>query len=316
MARGYCTQVTPECPVSATTYGYRPNLGGDIFFCVVFGILFFAQLFLGIKARLKGFTFAVSIGCFGECVGYIGRLIMHNNPWSQTGFKIQIVCLILSPSFLAAGIYLTIKHLVIHFGPQYSRLKPNLYTWIFISADAASILVQAAGGGIAAGEQEDLIKIGNSIMVAGICVQVATMALCGVVAADFFFRRWRSREAQNNLDDPMTRSTPGFKFYVGASTLAFITVFIRSVYRIPEMVGGWGNPLMQNEKEFLILDGMMVCIAAIALTVAHPGVFFPQIKEHKAPKEEKKSKKEKRAEKKAEKDEKAGLELSSSGDSV
>ncbi|KAH0136224.1 hypothetical protein KCU67_g16092, partial [Aureobasidium melanogenum] len=53
-----------------------------------------------------------------------------------------------------------------------------------------------------------------------------------------------------------------------------------------------------------------------ALTVAHPGVFFPQIKEHKAPKEEKKSKKEKRAEKKAEKDEKAGLELSSSGDSV
>ncbi|KAH0114886.1 RTA1-domain-containing protein, partial [Aureobasidium melanogenum] len=168
------------------------------------------------------------------------------------------------------------------------------------------------GGGIAAGEQENLIKIGNSIMVAGICVQVATMALCGVVAVDFFIRRWRSREAQNNLDDPMTRSTPGFKFYVGASTLAFITVFIRSVYRIPEMVGGWGNPLMQNENEFLILDGMMVCIAAIALTVAHPGVFFPEIKEHKAPKKEKKSKKEK----KAEKDEKAGLELSSSGDSV
>lgn len=56
----------------------------------------------------------------------------------------------------------------------------------------------------------------------------------------------------------------------------------------------------------------MVCIAAIALTVAHPGVFFPEIKEHKAPKKEKKSKRDK----KAEKDEKAGLELSSSGDSV
>jgi hypothetical protein len=256
MPRGYCTQVTPECPVEATTYGYRPNLGGDIFFCVVFGILFLAQLFLGVKARLKGFTFAVVIGCFGECVGYIGRLIMHNNPWSQTGFKIQIVCLILSPSFLAAGIYLTIKHLVIHFGPQYSRLKPSLYTWIFITADAASILVQAAGGGIAAGEQVELIKVGNSIMVAGICVQVATMAVCGLVAADFFFRRYRSRQAQTNLDDPMTRSTPGFRFYVGAASVAFITVFIRSVYRIPEMVGGWGNPLMQNQTEFLVLDGM------------------------------------------------------------
>ncbi|KAH0289022.1 RTA1-domain-containing protein [Aureobasidium namibiae CBS 147.97] len=317
MARGYCTQVTPECPVEATTYGYRPNLGGDIFFCVVFGILFLAQLFLGIKARLKGFTFAVVIGCFGECVGYIGRLIMHNNPWSQTGFKIQIVCLILSPSFLAAGIYLTIKHLVIHFGPQYSRLRPGLYTWIFITADAASILVQAAGGGIAAGEQLELVKIGNSIMVAGICVQVATMALCGLVAADFFFRRYRSRQAQNNLDDPMTRSTPGFRFYVGAASVAFVTVFIRSVYRIPEMVGGWGNPLMQNETEFLILDGMMVCIAAIALTVAHPGIFFPEFKEHKAlSKQQKLAKKESKKSKKNKKAQEAGLELSSSGDSV
>ena len=53
----------------------------------------------------------------------------------------------------------------------------------------------------------------------------------------------------------------------------------------------------------------MVCIAAIALTVAHPGVFFPEIKEHKKPKKEKKSKKNKKAEE-------AGLELSSSGDSV
>lgn len=26
--------------------------------------------------------------------------------------------------------------------------------------------------------------------------------------------------------------------------------------RLPEMVGGWGNPLMQKEVEFLILDGM------------------------------------------------------------
>jgi hypothetical protein len=24
---------------------------------------------------------------------------------------------------------------------------------------------------------------------------------------------------------------------------------------LPEMAGGWGNPLMQDETEFLILDG-------------------------------------------------------------
>lgn len=27
-------------------------------------------------------------------------------------------------------------------------------------------------------------------------------------------------------------------------------------FSIPEMAGGWGNPLMQKEDEFLVLDGM------------------------------------------------------------
>jgi hypothetical protein len=27
-------------------------------------------------------------------------------------------------------------------------------------------------------------------------------------------------------------------------------------YSLPEMAGGWGNALMRNETEFLILDGM------------------------------------------------------------
>jgi hypothetical protein len=54
----------------------------------------------------------------------------------------------------------------------------------------------------------------------------------------------------------------------------------------------------------------MVAIAGIALTVAHPGVFFPQIKEHKA------IKKANKESKKSKKSEEAGLDLSSSGDSV
>jgi hypothetical protein len=31
---------------------------------------------------------------------------------------------------------------------------------------------------------------------------------------------------------------------------------LTSISSIPEMAGGWGNPLMQKENEFLVLDGM------------------------------------------------------------
>ncbi|KAH1291181.1 hypothetical protein KXX11_000217 [Aspergillus fumigatus] len=44
------------------------------------------------------------------------------------------------------------------------------------------------------------------------------------------------------------------------------------------MAGGWGNPLMQKENEFLVLDGMMIALAVLALTVLHPGYFFRSIR--------------------------------------
>jgi hypothetical protein len=131
-ARHYCTEVTPECPAYLTTYGYYPNLSVNSFFIALFGILFVLQIVFGTWRRTWTYMIAVSIGLFGEAVGYGGRIIMHHNPWSQNGFKIQICCLVLAPSFLAAGIYVTLKHLVIYCGPENSRLKPRLYPWIFI----------------------------------------------------------------------------------------------------------------------------------------------------------------------------------------
>lgn len=208
---------------------------------------------------------------------------MNSNPWDSNGFKIQICCLILSPSFLAAGIYLTLKHMVLALGPEKSRLKPKLYTWIFISCDIFSILLQAAGGGIAASGSGDIINTGNSVMITGIAVQVATMFICLVLAADFAFSLFRSKALHTSPDElekahPYSRSRKGFHYYLSCTAVAFLAIFIRSIYRLPEMAGGWGNPLMQNEKEFLILDGAMVALASILMTVAHPGIFFPAMR--------------------------------------
>ena len=82
--------------------------------------------------------------------GYIGRILMHDNPWNANGFKLQIDALILSPSFIAASVDLTMKHVALTFGEERSRIKPRLYTWVFIGVDFFSIVVQAVGGGIAA----------------------------------------------------------------------------------------------------------------------------------------------------------------------
>ncbi|OJZ81287.1 hypothetical protein ASPFODRAFT_388754 [Aspergillus luchuensis CBS 106.47] len=280
-----CTHVTPECPVTATTYGYYPNLGGNIFFAVYFGLLGTLQLGLGVYYRSWTMMIAMVVGGYMELAGYIGRILMNHNPWDQSGFKLQIVCLVLAPTFIAAGIYLTLKHVILSLGPEHSRLKPQLFTWIFISCDVGSLILQAAGGGVAAAagsDQQSLLKVGDDIMVAGIAFQVGTMSICGVLALDFFIRVVRKGPGlggEKFIDENGNLTGPkNLRVVVWAGIVAYFAVLIRCIYRIPEMAGGWGNPLMQKENEFLVLDGMMMAIAVSCLTFLYPGFFLESIR--------------------------------------
>ncbi|KAJ6113632.1 RTA1 domain protein, partial [Penicillium sp. IBT 18751x] len=268
-----CTSVTPECPVEATSYGYTPNLGGNLFLAILFGLCGVYSLAIGIKSRQWTFTIALAGGCFIELTGYIGRILMHSNPWSAGGFDVQIVCLIVAPSFIAAGIYWSLKHIVLYLGPEKSRLPPRFYPRIFIGCDIASILIQAAGGGIAVSASDndnEKLDAGNNLMIAGIAFQVATMAICGLLGADFAFRVYREGRSPRFEEKESKKEALLFKSFCAGEVFAYITVLIRCIYRLPEMAEGWANPLMRNETEFMILDGVMVALAVVALTVLHP----------------------------------------------
>ena len=56
--------------------------------------------------------------------------------------------------------------------------------------------------------------------------------------------------------------------------LATLTIYIRSCFRVAELQGGFNGTLANEEVPFMILEGAMVVIAAISLTVAHPGLIF------------------------------------------
>ncbi len=173
---------------------------------------------------------------------------MHSNPWSPAGFKTQICCLVLAPSFLAAGIYVTLKHLVLYCGPEHSRLKPRLYPWVFIGCDFGSIVLQAIGGGTAAaagdqGQNKKLLDVGDGLIVAGIAFQVATMAVCAVLMLDYFLRFQKAKKAnsvthseseyEKNATDAKT--SRNFRIFCFAIGFAFLTIFIRCIYRYVSM---------------------------------------------------------------------------------
>ncbi|KAJ5261055.1 hypothetical protein N7478_011650 [Penicillium angulare] len=286
MSYATCSQVSLTCPVEATTYGYYPNLGGNAFFTAFFAVISIAQLGLGIHYRTWTFMVAIGIGALMEMAGYIGRVLMHSNPWNAGAFKLQIVCLVLAPTFVAAGVYLTMKHIVLNLGPEHSKMKPRLFTWIFISCDIGSLILQAAGGGVAAAAGNDdaaMLKAGDNIIIAGIAFQVATMSVCGIFGLHFFWnvsRKGNGLVGEKSLEGTSTStvSPSRMRMVLAAEIFAYFTVLIRCIYRIPEMAGGWGSPLMQKEDEFLVLDGMMIALACLAFTIFHPGLFIPSMR--------------------------------------
>lgn len=197
----------------------------------------------------------------------------------------QICCLILAPAFIAAGIYLTLKHFTLSVSTAMSPLKPRLYTWIFICCDLLSLILQGAGGGTAATATEDPSKqkVGNDLMMAGIVWQVATLLVFGALVAIYTTRVYGFCKSKGSGVSALNAHARGvlrrgsFRGFIFAIVLAYLTIFTRCVYRIGEMANGWANKIMQDETDFMVLDGAMVAIATIALTIWHPGWAFPEM---------------------------------------
>jgi len=277
-----CTEVVlPDCPVEYTIYGYYPSFPANTFLAVWFGVFFFPNVVFGIYYKAWTYMIALAVGCAIEAIGYAGRLLLHDNPFSWKGFQIQICCLILGPAFNSAAIYLTLKHIVLTFGPEYGVVKPRFYTYIFIGGDVISLILQAIGGGMAATAGDDQKKqdLGTDIMIAGIVWQVITLLVFGICAGWYVVKRHRAAKQGHRLSEQARRTIKDLKFRlfaVGVVT-AFLAVFLRCVYRIAEMAQGWANEIQRDEISYMVFEGAMIAYATMVQTVFHPGYCFPQL---------------------------------------
>lgn len=80
----------PACPVELSVYGYRASLPFSATLIALYGLNIIAQTYLGLRYKSWGFMAATTTGCLVEILGYVGRILMWNNPWAQPGFIMQI----------------------------------------------------------------------------------------------------------------------------------------------------------------------------------------------------------------------------------
>ena len=101
-----CTLST--CPLklgndTLANQDYLPTLGGNSLFAAIFGVLLLVQLFFGIRYKTWGYLVGILGGLLLELLGYIGRIQMHSNPFTQGPFLLYVAPVL--PSLLAVTPY-------------------------------------------------------------------------------------------------------------------------------------------------------------------------------------------------------------------
>ena len=78
------------CPVEMSVYGYRPSLAANIVFIALYTLSMAIHLYLGLRWKHWWYMGCMLVGGANAIVGYVGRVMLHYNPFSFVAFMIQI----------------------------------------------------------------------------------------------------------------------------------------------------------------------------------------------------------------------------------
>lgn len=186
-----------------------------------------------------------------------------------------LVPLTIGPAFFTAAIYICLGRVIHIVGPEHSRISPKMYTYIFIGFDLLALILQAAGGALAATAKDHAGSMqGADIMVGGLASQVVSMVFFMALWGDFILRARKAKLAsfaQSHGRYPELRGTRNFALFRWSLVVATVLIFIRCVYRVAELKDGFSGELANDEVAFMILEGPMIILAVTAMTIFHPG---------------------------------------------
>lgn len=276
------------------------TLWPNVVFAVVFGILLTIHVLLTLLSTYWYFGAVLLIGSGLTFAGYLSRCISVGNESDENPFLSQFITLTISPAFVMAGLYYMLGRMLVFHGDHFSILRPRWFSYIFISCDILSIVIQAIGGGVAAGalSEKQSTLTGTHTMVAGIAFQVVSMSFFIFVLAEFvikslfhntnqvpfslsnlfalLFNTKRGKELRellepnyvpNYLEVRQKKLFPYVTLSLFAGT-AFI--YIRCIYRLVELSQGWSGFLIRHQAFLMSLDALQVAFTCGLMIIFHP----------------------------------------------
>ncbi|KAJ5096768.1 RTA-like protein [Penicillium angulare] len=259
-------------------YGYEPSIAAGVIFIILFAASTLYHLWQLTKARCWYFIPFVIGGIF-QVIGYICRVIAHNNLSSVPIYAMQSVLILLAPPLYAASVYMVLGRLVRYLHAEELSLVPVKWmTKIFVSGDVFSFLLQAGGGGLMASKKTSTRNTGSNVVIGGLVVQLLFFGFFVIAAAIFHFRIDKSPTTKASSERHMAVGK-GWKQRNWVTVLMALYVvsaliLIRSIFRLIEYKYGFDGYIMTHEVFSYIFDAVMMFIAMVVMNIYHPAVII------------------------------------------
>ncbi|CAG5156285.1 uncharacterized protein ALTATR162_LOCUS4083 [Alternaria atra] len=213
-------------------YKYVPSVAAAGIFVALFAALAVFHLFKTLKTR-TWFCIPLVVGAIFEIIGFFCRALGKSKPDVLLPYIIQSLFVLLAPILFAASVYMFLARIIRATDTSdYSIIRINWVTKIFVGGDILCFLVQAAGGGILAGSDDKSTAI------------------------------WHVRMKRHD-DKACTFRSFDWLAYLQMLYIVSILITVRNLFRVVEYAMGPDAYFLANEWPIYVFDASLMVIVLI-----------------------------------------------------
>ncbi|XRM37210.1 hypothetical protein ABZX51_000696 [Aspergillus tubingensis] len=255
-------------------YEYDPSLAAAVIFAALFILTTGFHFYQRFRSHAKYFNPFIVGGVF-QVIGYIARAKAHFDQTSTTLYSVQTLLLLLAPTLYAASIYMVLGRIITFLDARHLSVIPVKWlTKIFVSGDILSFILQGAGGGIMANGSTSSMKIGQWVIVVGLCVQLLFFGAFLIASITFHCRINQNPTAESDKTmSSAKRCLPkDWRGLLFACYFVSVLILIRSVYRLIEFAQGNSGYVISHEVFLYVLDASMMFLVMLTMNLFHPSI--------------------------------------------
>ncbi|KAJ9156608.1 Sphingoid long-chain base transporter RSB1 [Pleurostoma richardsiae] len=270
---GDCSPST--CPVDNGFLSSPPSMAGNTLMMAAFAVLVPIALWVGIAFRTPLYASSFILGLLFEVMGYAGRVVLRTDLASKSYFVLFLVGTIMGPTFITGAIYVVLPHILTLYGSDVSVVSRPIYlAVVFLAFDVFTLAFQAVGAAFASqGSTSEEMHQGSNILLVGLALQIASLVVFFGTYYRFALNLVRNRHLIDPRHSDIYLSTR-FRSSLICLQLASGLLLIRTIARTYQVATGQASSSSQSEVFTLVLDGALVLLACILLTLLPPGAAF------------------------------------------